>query len=268
MQGKSTSPDGGQGVKKDASGAAVGGAGAGEKSSKKQEAQDRREIPWISVAVVVLISSVVLLVGLPLGAVWLVNNPGCCLVNGPENVVTFWASMSAGFLALFGMLVTAVFIITAFRVDATARDKAQIAAQEEFRNYIKHNKCKLHRDLCELEALAKKTKQGAKEACESIAEARRKITERREEASNAISAEQETTEGEAKEARKRIADEEEKTREDARNVRTSIAEANKEVEAALKTIGEAREEAEVAANALRELADRARRGPDQPAGGP
>ena len=58
--------------------------------------------------------------GLPLGAVFIVNSSGCCFANGPEGVVTFWAALTAGFLALFGMLITGVFIITAFKVDDKA----------------------------------------------------------------------------------------------------------------------------------------------------
>lgn len=98
--------------------------------------QDGPKINWIVIVPVTLISAVVLLVGLPLGAVLIVNYSGCCLANGTEQVVTFWAAMIAGFLALFGMVVTGVFVITAFRVDATARAKAQLSAREEVWTYI------------------------------------------------------------------------------------------------------------------------------------
>ena len=88
------------------------------------------KIRWAVVVPAVLIAAAVLLVGLPLGAVLIMNSTGCCLGNGPEKIITFWASMIAGFLALFGMLLTGVFVITSLRVEATARAQAQSVAHE------------------------------------------------------------------------------------------------------------------------------------------
>ncbi len=88
------------------------------------------KIRWAVVVPAVLIAAAVLLVGLPLGAVLIMNSTGCCLGNGPEKIITFWASMVAGFLALFGMLLTGVFVITSLRVEATARAQAQSVAHE------------------------------------------------------------------------------------------------------------------------------------------
>ena len=94
------------------------------------------EIPFRVVVPIVLIGAVVLLMGLPLGAVFIVNSSGCCFANGPEGVVTFWAALTAGFLALFGMLITGVFIITAFKVDDKARAEAWEAADKAVTSYL------------------------------------------------------------------------------------------------------------------------------------
>lgn len=85
---------------------------------------------WKVIVPIVLISAVVLLVCLPVCALLIVNSSGCCLANGPEKIITFWASMIAGFLALFGMLVTGVFVITSLRVEATAQVQARSEAQK------------------------------------------------------------------------------------------------------------------------------------------
>lgn len=99
-------------------------------SETKSTVPEDLKIRWAVVVPAVLIAAAVLLVGLPLGAVLIMNSTGCCLGNGPEKIITFWASMIAGFLALFGMLVTGVFVITSLRVEATARVQAQLEAQK------------------------------------------------------------------------------------------------------------------------------------------
>ena len=99
-------------------------------SETKSTVREDLEIRWAVVVPAVLIAAAVLLVGLPLGAVLIMNSTGCCLGNGPEKIITFWASMIAGFLALFGMLLTGVFVITSLRVEATARAQAQSVAHE------------------------------------------------------------------------------------------------------------------------------------------
>ena len=108
-------------------------------------------IQWHVIVPIILIGAVVLLFGLPIGAVWVVNSSGCCLANGTESLVTFWASLSAGFLALFGMVVTGVFIVTAFRVNAEARAEARTSAQKEAekvaRTYVKRHKRKLFKKM-------------------------------------------------------------------------------------------------------------------------
>lgn len=90
---------------------------------------DDKQIPWRLVSVV-LIAAVVLLVGLPIGTVLIVNLSGCCLTSGPEHIITFWASMIAGFLTLFGMVITGVFVLTAFKTEANAANEARKEARK------------------------------------------------------------------------------------------------------------------------------------------
>lgn len=203
-----------------------------------------KSIPWISIALVVLICAVVLLVGLPLGAVWLVNNSGCCLAEGPENVITFWSSMIAGFLALFGMVVTGVFIITAFRTDSTARAEAQTVADKAARTFLKRHK----------ESMFKRM-----ETATACVEARseetiKKILEQQAQTGKAITAAEDETTTEARRAQATIAN--------------AIETVESERDGAIPAIKLAREEAEAAAKEVREIADRAKKGPDQPAEGP
>lgn len=97
-------------------------------ADSEKQGGDVKEIPWRVIVPIVLIGAVILLFGLPIGAVWIVSSSGCCLTTGTENLITFWASMIAGSLALFGMLITGVFVLTAFRVNAQAETEAQRAA--------------------------------------------------------------------------------------------------------------------------------------------
>ena len=100
-------------------------------------------IRWRVVVPIVMIGAVVLLMALPLGAVWIVSNSGCCVFDGMENVATFWGALTAGFLALFGMLIAGVYVITAFRTDATARAEARDAVA----TYIDRHRKSFYKDL-------------------------------------------------------------------------------------------------------------------------
>ena len=104
---------------------------------------EQSSIPWRVIVPIVLIGAIVLLMALPLGAVWIVSNAGCCVFDAMENVATFWGSLTAGFLALFGMLIAGVYVITTFRTDAMARAEAHNAAA----SYITHEKKGFDDDL-------------------------------------------------------------------------------------------------------------------------
>ena len=230
---------------------------------------------WKVIVPVVLISAAVLLVCLPICALLIVNSTGCCL-NGPENVVTFWASMMAGFLALFGMLITGVFVITSLRVEATARAQAQTAARDEVWTYIKNYRKKLADDLSALESLVGNLKEEVKErgekAMQALAEAQEDVETRQEEAGRAIEAARNETTTAASQAQEAVAEALDETTNAATGAQEAIGKAVQEVqshrEGAIRAIDDARQEAEAAARTVRELADRATGGPTQREGGP
>ena len=76
------------------------------------------------------------LVGLPLGALAIVHLTGCCSNESLTSFFTFWGSVLAGMLALFGMLIAAVFVITALRIDKSAEAEARSAAEEAVGEFI------------------------------------------------------------------------------------------------------------------------------------
>lgn len=232
-------------------------------------------IRWGIIVPVVLISAVVLLAGLPLGAVFILSNSNCCLANGPENVVTFWASMTAGFLALFGMVVTGVFIIVAFRTDTIARAEARLAADKAAKTYIQRYR----------ESLFKKMEAAKYQVTERAVAVVREIQEQKNKASDAIASAQgetanaarkaqdgigralEETTNAADDAQEHIGEALEETRKAATNAQADILGWRQEVERgrddALRAIDSARQDAEAAATAVRQLADRTTGGPDQ-----
>ena len=254
----------------------------GQSSTNSAESEDRA-ISWATIVPVVLIGAVVLLVGLPLGAVFFMNKYGCCLANGPENVVTFWASMTGGFLALFGMIITGVFIITAFRVDATAKAKAKVVAQEAVWNYLKNEQAELAKDLKCVKVLVKKVKEcgenaqqaivaardkttdAASEAREAIAQAQQNVQAQQGEASSAIAAARDATTTAASQAQEGIAKALNETTSAAAEAQEAIGRAGQEVDRqrdeAIRAIDGARQEAEAAAREVRERADRGIEGP-------
>ena len=241
-------------------------AGAHRQSGTNSGSEDR-VLRWNVIVPLVLIAAVVLLLGLPLGAVFIMNS-SCCLADGPENVVTFWASMTAGFLALFGMIITAVFIITAFRVDATAQAKAQVVAQEAVWNYLKNEQAELVKDLECLKALMKKVKECGESAQLALTKAKDDVEMQQKDANSAITAAEGATTNAAREAQEAVAKALEETTSAAKGAQEAIGKALQEVQGqhdeAIRAIGEAQQEAEDAARAVRERADQSAEGPTPP----
>lgn len=60
---------------------------------------------------------IVTLVALPLGTVWISSNSDCCFNGSLPNQLTFWAAMLAGFIALFGIVISGLFVVFAIRID-------------------------------------------------------------------------------------------------------------------------------------------------------
>ena len=82
------------------------------------------------------VAAPIMLVGLPLGALAIVHLTGCCSNESLTSFFTFWGSVLAGMLALFGMLIAAVFVITAFRIDKSAAAEARSAAEQTVTEFI------------------------------------------------------------------------------------------------------------------------------------
>ena len=60
---------------------------------------------------------IITLIALPLGAVWISSNSDCCFNDSLSNQLTFWAAMLAGFIALFGIVISGLFVVFAMRID-------------------------------------------------------------------------------------------------------------------------------------------------------
>ena len=159
------------------------------------------EIPFRVVVPIVLIGAVVLLMGLPLGAVFIVNSSGCCFANGPEGVVTFWAALTAGFLALFGMLITGVFIITAFKVDDKARAEAWEAADKAVTSYLNRYS---EKELQKIAEIKDELFQKIAEIKGRIEKAVQSIETQRAEAAEAIANEQQAATEAANESKREV----------------------------------------------------------------
>lgn len=213
-------------------------------------------IPWRIVSFVSIVA-VVLLVGLPVGAVLIVKLTGCCFTSGPENVITFWASMIAGFLTLFGMVVTGVFVLTAFKTKEIAKAEAQSEARKTAQEvagtatdvFLQDRRGRLFREL--KTAMDEVAEQAAnvEKLGQDVEDIGANVKALHEQATEAITAAQESATNAAREAQAAIGE--------ARDQTTSGA------SEAQEAIGRAREEAEAAARVVRERADRATGGPAQ-----
>ena len=200
------------------------------------------EIPFRVVVPIVLIGAVVLLMGLPLGAVFIVNSSGCCFTNGPEGVVTFWAALTAGFLALFGMLITGVFIITAFKVDDKARAEAWEAADKAVTSYLNRYS---EKELQKIAEIKDELFQKIAEIKGRIEKAVQSIETQRAEAAEAIANEQQAATEAANESKREI----EAARAGVEEARADVEEQHSK---AISAIDRLREEVENAAEDARE----------------
>ena len=112
------------------------------------------------------------LVVLPLGSLWISSNYFCCFDNDSlQNQLTFWAAMLGGFLALFGIVISGLFVVFALRIDYGAKLEASRHAVKAAIEFIKIDHKKLLKDFAKktedfLSSVAKKKKEidDAKEA--------------------------------------------------------------------------------------------------------
>lgn len=93
------------------------------------------------------------LVALPLGSLWISSNYFCCFDDDSlQNQLTFWAAMLGGFIALFGIVISGLFVVFAFRIDYGAKLEASRHAVQAAIEFIEYDPEKL------LEKFTKKTK--------------------------------------------------------------------------------------------------------------
>lgn len=102
-----------------------------------------RDFPVAAVFLAFAIGAPITLVGLPLGAMKIVHHYGCCTNQSIADLISFWGSAFGGMLALFGILITAVFVISAFRIDKSARAEAVAAAAESVAEFIVKQRAQL-----------------------------------------------------------------------------------------------------------------------------
>lgn len=107
------------------------------------------EFPVAPVFYAFAIGAPIMLVGLPLGALTIVHLSGCCTNQSIGDLISFWGSVFGGMLALFGTLITAVFVISAFRIDKSAKAEAAAAAAESVGEFIVKNETQLLRRIDE-----------------------------------------------------------------------------------------------------------------------
>ena len=103
---------------------------------KESRSNETGEFPLAAVFIRFAIAAPFLLVGLPLVALAIVQFSGCCTSQSTAGFLTFWGSLFAGMLALFGVLIAAVFVISAFRIDKSAKAEAQMAAEDAVAKFI------------------------------------------------------------------------------------------------------------------------------------
>lgn len=115
----------------------------GRESSKK----DDDKFPLLVIFVGIVVAAPIMLVGLPLATLWIVQQTGCCANASVASVENFWGSLITGMLALFGTLVAAVFIITSFRIDKSAKAEAESAAVSTVSDFLDRYRCELFAEI-------------------------------------------------------------------------------------------------------------------------
>lgn len=168
----------------------------------RKGAPDTFPLPAIFIGIVA--AAPIMVVGLPLAAFWIVQQSGCCLDGPVASEGNFWGSAIAGMLALFGTLITAVFIITAFRVDKNAKFEASVEAAYGVGEFLDRYKKELFKEIDSWAGQVESRKDGAiiridaaTDAAESasntaladIEEARQNVVQRGEQAVETINAE-------------------------------------------------------------------------------
>ena len=140
----------------------------------------------------------IMLLGLPLGALAIVHLTGCCANESVVSFFTFWGSVLAAMLALFGMLIAAVFVITALRIDKNAKIEARAAAVDAVQKFLLMYKREF---LKQIDKWSRQVKSKKKDAIECIETAKQATELKRQDATSAIDKARKETDEEAKQAK-------------------------------------------------------------------
>jgi len=118
--------------------------GANNGNQRAGENGDNKcKLPWYWIVGLAALG-LAMLMGFPLLALKITQSK-CCFfeLDSLSSLLTFWGAVFAGSIALFGMLITGVFIITAFRVDQQAKLETRVivgeVAEKEFKKISKES---------------------------------------------------------------------------------------------------------------------------------
>ena len=144
-----------------------------------------RPLNYSTVMVATLGTGVLTLVILPLGAFWIASSTDCCFTDSSSNLLSFWAAILGGFIALFGMVISGLFVAISFRIDSAAKSEAIKAANEILGAYLQANEGKVVENFRTIVRISEKrigdsvkeTEQKAKDAQEKIAETTSNVEE-------------------------------------------------------------------------------------------
>ena len=145
------------------------------------------EFPFKLIFVAFAVAAPIMLVGLPSAALAIVHLSDCCTNQSLTSFLTFWGSLFAGMVALFGTLIAAVFVISAFRIDKSARVEARVAAEVVVGDFIlKHGRELLKK----VDDWANKVESRKDKTIEGIDAAAKKVESRKDEVIRTIDAAQ------------------------------------------------------------------------------
>ena len=150
----------------------------------------QKPLNYLAIAAAILGTGILVLVILPLGAYWIASSTNCCFTDSTSNLLTFWAAILGGFIALFGMVISGLFVVIQIRIDNASKSEATRAVNEVLGEYLQVNEDTIienFRTMVEaseklIEGAVKETKQKAKSAQEEIAETTSNVKEASERA--------------------------------------------------------------------------------------
>ena len=103
------------------------GSGADRRSSSEQPPNLRQ---YLFIGSFGVVAAIIMLVGLPLGALLVTQGSDCCHPDTLPDLITFWGAVLAAMLTLFGLLISGIYIFTAFKIDIGAKKAARDQALE------------------------------------------------------------------------------------------------------------------------------------------